>query len=412
MLTTSERITLLAEEPGAAPFIRPILGSEEFINGIDRWCLWLKDVAPGVLRLMPKVMERIERVRQHRLASNRLTTTRLATTPTRFGEDRQPNESYLLVPGVSSEGRSYIPMALQRAEVISNNLVFVSPGATAWHFGVLTSSMHMAWMRQLAGRLKSDYRYSAGLVYNNFPWPDSATPAQRAAVENAARAVLAAREPHLPPRGMRTLADLYDPLSMPAELAKGACDAGSRGREGLRRGRPGAFPAPRQQRPRAGRTPLSPLRKTHRPAPPRHPAPTLPPLALTDPAASSAFARRPRHPAQGKPRDFGSGFLCSWKSNREARRQGQDADGELKCLARRRARSPSEPAGGPGRRTAGGLPLGSGARRRMAGGSTPGSGERRCTDGDRPRETKNGGQRLAVFRREAEHGARRPEARV
>jgi hypothetical protein len=220
MLTDGERAAFVAEEPGAAPFIRPLLGSEEFINGIPRFCLWLKDAVPSALRALPKIMERVEGVRRHRLASERPTTNKLATTPTLFGEDRQPAETYLLIPGVSSIQRAFVPMAFMPAATIANNLVYVLESAEAWHLGILTSSMHMAWVRNVCGRLKSDYRYSAKLVYNNYPWPTAATPAQRAAVESAAQAVLAARAPHLPPQGLSTLADLYDPLSMPAELAR------------------------------------------------------------------------------------------------------------------------------------------------------------------------------------------------
>jgi hypothetical protein len=219
MLDDAERAALLAEEPQAAAFIRPLLGSEEFINGMTRWCLWLKDAPPNALREMPKVMERVEAVRRHRLASNRATTRELASTPTLFGEDRQPSRRYLIVPGVSSEQRQYIPMAFCEANVIANNLVYGLEGATDWILGVLTSAMHMSWVRTVAGRLESRYRYSAKLVYNNFPWP-TPTPEQRARVEEKAHAVLAAREPHLPPRGTATLADLYDPNTMPRELLR------------------------------------------------------------------------------------------------------------------------------------------------------------------------------------------------
>ena len=219
MLDDAERAALLAAEPQAAPYIRPLLGSEEFINGIPRWCLWLKAAPPGALRAMPKVMSRVDGVRAHRSASNRATTRGLATTPSLFGEDRQPAHRYLLVPGVSSEQRQYIPMDFCEPDIIANNLVYCLEGADAWIFGVLTSAMHMSWMRSVAGRLESRYRYSAKLVYNNFPWPNP-TPAQRARVEEKARAVLAAREPHLPPRGPATLADLYDPNTMPRDLLR------------------------------------------------------------------------------------------------------------------------------------------------------------------------------------------------
>lgn len=219
MLDDEQRTTLLREEPKAAPYIRPILGSVEFINGIPRWCLWLRNVSPEVIRSMPTVMHRIEQVRKHRLESDRETTRELAATPALFGEDRQPSIRYLAIPKTSSERRHYIPIAFLEPEIVANTELQTVSGATKYEFGVLTSGMHMAWVRYVAGRLKSDYRYSAGLVYNNFPWPNP-TPDQRTRVEEKARAVLAAREPHLPPRGMATLADLYDPLAMPPELLR------------------------------------------------------------------------------------------------------------------------------------------------------------------------------------------------
>jgi restriction-modification enzyme MmeI-like protein len=219
MLTDTERAALLRDEPEAEPYVRHLIGSEEFINGISRWCLWLKDIPPAVLRRLPIVMQRVEGVRQHRSSSTRPTTKKLAATPTLFGEDRQPSHRYLVVPGVSSENRHYIPIAFSEPEIIANNLVYCAEGADVWAFGVLTSEMHMAWVRLVAGRLESRYRYSAGLVYNNFPWPN-ATQEQRERVEEKARALLEARAPHLPPRGLATLADLYDPLTMPATLTR------------------------------------------------------------------------------------------------------------------------------------------------------------------------------------------------
>ncbi len=219
MMTNTAKQELLAVEPQAKPFIRQLLGSEEFINGISRWCLWLKDAAPGAIRALPAVLERVEKVREHRRSSSRPTTNKLAATPSLFAEIRQPSGPYLLITGVSSELRKYVPIGFVEADVIANNLVYCMSDATAWHFGILNSGMHTAWVRIVAGRMKSDYRYSASLVYNNFPWP-SPTPEQRTKVEQKAQAVLDARAPHLPPRGMSTLADLYDPLTMPPALAK------------------------------------------------------------------------------------------------------------------------------------------------------------------------------------------------
>ena len=220
ILTDEEKAALIKQEPEAKKFIRLFLGAQEFINGETRWCLWLKDVSPSEMRGMPEVMKRIEGVKKHREESTRQTTKELAKTPMLFGEIRQPASDYLLIPSVSSENRQYIPIGFMPKNVVGSNLVLFVPDATPFHFGVLSSVMHMAWVRQVAGRLESRYRYSNSLVYNNYPWPEVATDKQRAAVEEKAQAVLDARQPHLPPHGLSTLADLYDPLAMPSELVK------------------------------------------------------------------------------------------------------------------------------------------------------------------------------------------------
>jgi len=150
--------------------------------------------------------------------SRRQTTRELADTPTLFGEIRQPNSKYLLIPSVSSESRKYIPIGFMPKTVIGSNLVLFVPEATLYHLGVLSSAMHMAWVRQVGGRLKSDYRYSNKLVYNNYPWPDGPSGKQGAAVQAAARAVLGTREEYL--KAGATLAGLYDPLAMPPKLVK------------------------------------------------------------------------------------------------------------------------------------------------------------------------------------------------
>jgi hypothetical protein len=206
-------------EPAATALIRPFVGPDEFLYNIPRWCLWLVDASPATVRSCPLVLQRIENVRIHRQKSAREATNKLAAAPGLFGEIRQPASRYLAIPKTSSERRNYIPMTFLEPTVIAGIDIFTAPDATEFDFGVLTSTMHTAWVRIVAGRLESRYRYSAGLVYNNFLWPNP-TPAQRAKVKEKARAVLAAREPHLPPRGMSTLADLYDPLTMPAELAR------------------------------------------------------------------------------------------------------------------------------------------------------------------------------------------------
>ncbi|MFM7389300.1 MAG: DNA methyltransferase [Vampirovibrionales bacterium] len=218
LLLTPEEKELLLHQHGIPPeWIRPFMGSEEFINGKARYCLWLKEVPLQAWRANPEVKRRVEGVKQMRLASTRSTTQLLSQSPWLFGEIRQPTSDYIVVPAVSSERREYVPMGFVSSEVIASNLCSFIPNATLWHFGVLTSRMHMAWMRVVAGRLKGDYRYSNKLVYNNFMWP-SPSPKQQASIEALAEAVLTARQPHL--SAGATLADLYDPTTMPPELRK------------------------------------------------------------------------------------------------------------------------------------------------------------------------------------------------
>lgn len=213
ILNSDERKALLTAEPAAKPWIRKFVGSEEFIGELERWCLWLKGCEPKDLRAMPHVAKRIAAVRDTRLDSTREATRKLASFPALFGEDRQPDVPYLLVPGVSSERRAIIPIGFMDPKVIASNLVYVVSGATLYEFGIISSRMHMAWVSSVCGRLKSDYRYSASIVYNNYPWPDP-TDKQRKAIEAGAQAVLDARKTHT----KSTLADLYDPDSMPGDL--------------------------------------------------------------------------------------------------------------------------------------------------------------------------------------------------
>jgi hypothetical protein len=214
LLTNEQRNEVLTKEPELIAYIRPIVGADEFINKETRWCFWLPDVEPKLIR-QSEILHRIgENIRAARASSTRDATQRLADTPLLFGENRQPTERYLLVPGVSSENRRYVPMDFMEPDTIASNLVFTVPNATLYHFGVLTSAMHMAWMRYTCGRLKSDYRYSKDIVYNNFPWPTAPAPEVREAIEAAAQAVLNARAAH----PGSTLADLYDPLAMPPDL--------------------------------------------------------------------------------------------------------------------------------------------------------------------------------------------------
>jgi hypothetical protein len=259
ILTDEEKSALIAAEPGAKKWLRRFTGSEEFINGNMRWCLWLEGVEPSQLRDLPLVLERVEKVRAFRSRSSALPTQKAASTPALFFYRSQPQTTYILIPEVSSERRRYIPMGLVSPDIVSANTNFLVPSSDLYVFGVLTSAMHMAWVRQVGGRLKSDYRYSGSMVYNTFPWPqidvpcsdgtvscvreaasriywssyheDSSEPEnkpvrlignakKKSAVAVAAQAVLETRARY----PLSTLADLYDPLTMPADLVKSHAD--------------------------------------------------------------------------------------------------------------------------------------------------------------------------------------------
>jgi hypothetical protein len=215
IIEADEYDDFIVNEPNAKQYIRCFLGADEYINNLPRYCLWLVGVSPGDLRKMPFVMARIEKVRQMRLASRKEATRNSAKIPTLFQENRQPDANYIIIPSVSSERRDYVPIGFMDKDTIVSNLVLIIPNATLYHFGILTSNVHMAWMRAVCGRLKSDYRYSGSIVYNNFPWPD-ATDLQKANIEKSAQTVLDARA-KFPDN---SLADLYDPLTMPPELLK------------------------------------------------------------------------------------------------------------------------------------------------------------------------------------------------
>jgi hypothetical protein len=214
ILTQAERDALVAAEKGAKKWLRPYVGGEELIHGEHRWCLWLVGIRPDELRALPQVRRRVAAVREARRSSPTASVRAFADRPTLFTQDRQPRAAYLAVPEVSSEARRFIPIAFLPATTIgSNKLQIVADGAH-YHLGVLSSTMHMAWVRAVAGRLKSDYSYSPA-VYNNFPWP-APTPRQAAAIDAAAREVLAARAAH----PGATLATLYDPSTTPPDLAR------------------------------------------------------------------------------------------------------------------------------------------------------------------------------------------------
>lgn len=227
LFSTEERDAFIALEPASTKWFRRWLGGEEFINAIDRWCLWLGDTSPAELRAMPGVMKRVQAVKAFRQASKSSPTQKLAATPTRFHTEFVPKGSYIALPQVSSERREIIPMAFLGVDVLCGDKLRVIENASMFHFGILQSRMHMAWVRQVCGRLKSDYQYSALIVYNNFPWPftpaaeqanasDAQVHKAQAAIEAAAQAVLDARAAH----PGSSLADLYDPLTMPADLLK------------------------------------------------------------------------------------------------------------------------------------------------------------------------------------------------
>ncbi len=211
----AQRSQFLQEEPSARPFMRPFIGATEFLYNEKRWILALGDVPPNIIRSMPKVRERIAAVREFRLRSKSKGTQQLASTPMRFHVTVIPERPFLVVPEVSSEAREYVPIAWLEPPDIPSNLVRVLQDATHWHFGILTSRMHMAWLRYIGGRLESRYRYSVGIVYNTFPWPQ-ADDRQRGNIESLARAILEARARY----GQASLADLYDCDAMPADLLR------------------------------------------------------------------------------------------------------------------------------------------------------------------------------------------------
>ena len=213
ILTDEVKNEVLKNEPQIAKYVKPYFGGEEFLNNIKRWCLWLVDANPSDMRNSKFISERISQNKKYRLTSNRPQTLEMANTPSLFGEIRQPKTQYLLLPKVSSENRTYMPIGFMPVEAIASGSALIIANANILHFGILQSSFHMAWLRTACGRMKSDYQYSAGIVYNNFPWPEP-TDKQRANIEAAAQAVLNARTVF----ANASLADLYDPLTTPAIL--------------------------------------------------------------------------------------------------------------------------------------------------------------------------------------------------
>jgi hypothetical protein len=216
ILEEADRKEFLAVNPGARKYLRPLLCAEEYLYSIPRWCLWLVDASPADIRNITGIKRRVDAVRQFRLASKKEPTRRMADMPAVFAEIRQPLTRFMVIPQHTSETRKYMPFGYFQPNHIIHNSCSAIPKATLYHFGVLSSAMHMAWVHQVCGRLESRYRYSTRLVYNNFPWPDQLTAKQQDAVEETAQAVLDVRKQFSDAK----LADLYDPLAMPPALVK------------------------------------------------------------------------------------------------------------------------------------------------------------------------------------------------
>ena len=201
--------------PSAQEMFKRFVGATEFLHNKVRWCLWLKGISPAAIKNVPPILDAVTAVKHMRENSNREATRKLADTPTLFGEIRQPNGTYIIIPRHSSENRRYIPLGFVSPDIICGDANLLMPEATLFHFGVLMSNVHNAWMRAVCGRIKSDYRYSVNVVYNNFPWP-TPTGSQLAKIEQTAQGILDARK--LYPDC--SLADLYDEVAMPPELRK------------------------------------------------------------------------------------------------------------------------------------------------------------------------------------------------
>ena len=219
-MSDAEKQALISAEPDSEKWIRRFMGADEFINNTFRWCLWLVGCPPKELRHMPEVMKRVQAVKEMRMASSDKQTQIDAGTPTLFQKIRQPSSNYLLIPLHSSENRQYVPLGFCSSEIVCGNANSMIPDATLFHFGVMTSAMHNAFMRFTCGRLESRFRYSNTIVYNNFPWPGFAgeplSDKHRNTIEQAAQCVLDARAQF----AEASLADLYDPLTMPPALLK------------------------------------------------------------------------------------------------------------------------------------------------------------------------------------------------
>jgi len=215
LLSDEEKQGFIEREPLAKNYIKPLISAKEYLNGQKRWCLWLVDAEPSELKRMPEVLKRAELVKQFRLNSVAPSTQKFATTPTLFRDKNNP-KSFILIPSTSSENRKYIPFGFFNSSEIANNSCHIIPDGNIYHFGILTSEMHMSWIKHVCGRLESRYRYSKDIVYNNFPWPENPSEKQIKAIETAAQKILEVRD-NFP---NSSLSDLYDPLTMPATLVK------------------------------------------------------------------------------------------------------------------------------------------------------------------------------------------------
>ncbi|MDP8202980.1 MAG: N-6 DNA methylase [Candidatus Tenebribacter mawsonii] len=216
ILNDEEKIDIIKKEPIVEQMLRQYTGGYEFINKKKRWCLWLGNINPNIIKKSKYVLNKINETKSFRLQSKREATNKLSNTPALFGEIRQPNDDYLIIPKVSSETRKYIPIGILNSEIITSGSALVVPDASLFELGVLTSEMHMAWVKYTCGRMKSDYQYSASIVYNNFPWAKNPSEKNKKKVEIKAQKILDVRI-EFPDS---SLADLYDPLSMPPKLVK------------------------------------------------------------------------------------------------------------------------------------------------------------------------------------------------
>ncbi len=216
LFTDQEKDDFINKEPLSAKFFKPILSGDEFLNGRNRWILYLVDIDPSEIKKLPLIKERIESVAKYRAASTKLQTRETSKTPTLFAEPRQPKSNFLLIPRTSSENRKYLPLGFYSKDFIVNDSCTALPNATLYHFGIMSSQMHIAWVKYTCGRLESRFRYSNTIVYNNYPWPENPNEKQIKIIEKLAQKVLDIRAEF----SDSSLADLYDPFTMPPTLVK------------------------------------------------------------------------------------------------------------------------------------------------------------------------------------------------